>query len=72
MKTFKIFLETSEFSRKGEKPFFGGRDGGNEATDAELIKHHKNKLAELKHDAPKSHREYHERYIRKLEKRNKK
>lgn len=60
-------LEDSDF-RKYDP--FRTKNTGTPMSDDELIKFHERKLAELGPDAPKSHRTYHEKYIRLLKKRS--
>jgi hypothetical protein len=59
----------SDFLARSRDPL--RRHPGNDRSDAELLKFHKDSLANLGADSYKSHRAYHERWIRKLEKRMK-
>lgn len=70
MKTFELFEDDIyNFLARSRDPL--RRHPGNDKSDAELLKFHKDELAKLGADSYKSHRAYHEKWIRKLQKRMK-
>jgi hypothetical protein len=69
MNKFRESIELFESFNPISDPF-RKMNTGTPQSDDELIKFHQDRLAAMGPNAPKTHREYHERWIRKLTRRS--